>query len=57
MAQFVRELFGEQVAEGFDGYLEVGSANDGIITMGIMQSGGILTSIPTQSTGMISQGM
>ncbi len=56
-AKFVRELFGSQVPARFDGYLEVTSTSEGIVTMAIMVSQGVLTAIPTHHAGAMTQGM
>lgn len=54
-AKFVRELFGSQVPANFDGYMEVSSTSEGIVTMAIMVSQGVLTAIPTHHAGAMTQ--
>ena len=53
-ARFVRELFGTAVPADFDGYMEVSSDSEGIVTMGIIVTQGVLTAIPTLHMGRMS---
>jgi hypothetical protein len=50
-ARFIDELFAGAIPRTFQGSLEVVAQNDGIVTMGLILSQGILTSIPTHHYG------
>ena len=56
IAQFVRERF-PGLPPGFLGFLEVITNSDGIVTMGLLEGQGVLTSIPTMHYGRISATM
>jgi hypothetical protein len=53
-ATFIHELFPAVLPDDFQGLLEVSSSNEGIATMGLLVSHGILTSIPMMHYGQIS---
>ncbi|MFH1573231.1 MAG: hypothetical protein ABIG68_04570 [Acidobacteriota bacterium] len=50
MARYIHELF-PAIPDGFGGFLEVRSADEGVVTMGILESNGILTAVPTMHYG------
>ncbi len=54
MAKFINQLFSVTVPSNFQGYLEVDASDDGIVTMGLLVSQGIMTSIPMAHYGHIS---
>lgn len=49
-ARFVDELFTE-VPNGFRGVLEIRGASQGVVSMGLLQSGSVLTSLPVHHYG------
>ncbi len=53
-AKFIHEMFSSVLTPNFQGFLEVDSSADGIVTMGLLVSQGILTSIPMQHYGHIT---
>jgi hypothetical protein len=53
-ARFVNELFSAELPSNFQGVLEVSSSDEGIVTMGLLVSQGVLTSVPTIHYGQIS---
>ncbi len=54
-AQFIGELFGNSVPADFQGYLQVITQQEGVVTMGLLVTGNVLTSIPSQHFGGFSQ--
>ncbi len=51
-AQFVDELFSEiDFSTGFRGMLEIQTDDEGIVSMGLLMSDGVLTSLPTHHYG------
>lgn len=46
VAKFIHELFSVTLPSDYRGFLEVDSNNEGIVTMGLLVSQGIMTSIP-----------
>jgi len=56
MAIFVHQLF-DGIPAGFRGFLEVEADRDGVVMMGLLESQGILTSIPTMHYGGFSRMM
>jgi hypothetical protein len=53
VAKFINELFPSGLPANFQGYLEIDSGGEGIVTMGLLISQGILTSIPMRHYGQI----
>lgn len=53
-AKFVHELFSSVLTPNFQGFLEVDSSADGIVTMGLLISQGIMTSVPMEHYGQIT---
>lgn len=56
VARFLKELFGQQLPEPFQGTLEVVSDEDGVVTLGLLSNQGLLTSIPTRHFGQWVRG-
>lgn len=54
-AQFVDELFAESVPAGFQGYLQVVTQQEGVVSLGLLMTDNVLTSIPTHHFGGFSQ--
>jgi len=52
-ARFIHELFPAVLPSNFQGFLEVDSNDEGIVTMGLLVSQGILTSVPMAHYGQI----
>jgi len=52
-ARFIHELFPTTPPADFQGFLEVSSSDEGIVTMGLLVSQGILTSVPMTHYGQI----
>jgi hypothetical protein len=53
-AKFLNELFSTKIPTDFQGVLEVSSGDDGIVTMGLLVSQGIMTSVPMMLYGQVS---
>ncbi len=53
-ARFIHELFPTVLPSDFRGFLEVDSSEEGVVTMGLLVSQGILTSVPTTHYGQIT---
>ena len=53
VAKFVNELFSSSLPADFQGFLEVSSSDEGIVTMGLLVSHGILTSVPMRHYGQV----
>ena len=53
-AKFVHELFSSVLPADFKGFLEVSSSDEGIVTMGLLVSQGIMTSVPMAHYGQIT---
>ncbi|MBI4445257.1 MAG: hypothetical protein HY645_05045 [Acidobacteria bacterium] len=51
-ARFIDELFRGWVPFGFHGFLEVVSPAEGVVTLGLLMSEGVLTSVPTHHHGI-----
>ena len=52
-AQFVFQMFAGLPAD-FQGFLQIQTSDEGVVTMGLLMSGGIMTSIPTMHFGPVS---
>ncbi len=57
MASFIDQIFGSSVPMNFQGFMEADAGGEGIVTMGLLVSQGILTSIPGQHSGQITSVM
>jgi len=53
-AQFVEALF-PSIPDGFTGTLELSTATEGVISMGLLQTGLVTTSLPSRHYGAWSQ--
>jgi ribosomal protein L5 len=53
IARFVEELF--NLTKDFEGVLEITTTDNGVISMGLIQTGLVTTSIPTHHYGNWSQ--
>lgn len=53
MARFIDEaqLFGNVITGTFHGFVQIDTSSEGIVALGLLMSGGIMTSIPTQHHG------
>jgi hypothetical protein len=56
IARFIDEaqLFGGMVTGPFHGFVQIDASNDGVFAMGMLLTGEIITSIPTQHHGPFS---
>jgi hypothetical protein len=56
IARFIDDpqLFGGSISGSFRGFVEIDTASEGIVALGLLTTGGILTSIPTQHHGSFS---
>ncbi len=54
VAKFISQLFPSQIPADFQGFLEVTSSDEGIVTMGLLVSNGIMTSVPMMHYGRIT---
>jgi hypothetical protein len=56
IARFIDEadLFGGLFTEPFHGFVQIDSSNEGVVALGVLMTGGIMTSIPTQHHGPFS---
>ncbi len=52
-AKFIHEIFSKVLPADFKGFLEISTADEGVVTMGLLISQGILTSIPMAHYGRI----
>jgi hypothetical protein len=53
-ARFIHQLFSSILPANFQGYLEVSSSEEGIVTMGLLVSQGIMTSVPMSHYGQVT---
>ena len=53
-ARFIHELFSSVLPADFQGFLEVSSSDEGIVTMGLLMSQGIMTSVPMAHYGQVT---
>ncbi len=53
MAQFVFQMFTGLPAD-FQGYLQIQTSNEGVVTMGMLMTGGIMTSVPMLHFGVVT---
>ena len=56
-ASFINQIFGNSVPSRLQGSMEVDASDEGIVTLGLLVSQGILTSIPTMHYGQITSRM
>ncbi len=54
IAKFSTELFGNALPSGMPGFMQISTNNDGVVTMGLLMSQGIMTSIPVMHYGQIT---
>jgi len=56
IARFIDEsqLFGNLITGTFHGYVQMDSSSEGIVALGLLMTGGVMTSIPTQHHGPFS---
>jgi hypothetical protein len=56
MARFIDEaqLFGGMVTSPFHGFVQIDTSSEGVVAMGMLFTGGIMTSIPTPHHGPVS---
>jgi hypothetical protein len=56
IARFIDDpqLFGGFISGSFRGFVEIDTSSDGIVALGLLMTGGIMTSIPTQHHGAFS---
>ena len=56
IGQFIDEarLFGGMFTAPFSGFVQIDSSNEGVVTLGVLLAGGIMTSMPTQHYGPVT---
>ncbi len=56
MAHFIDdpEFFGSAITEPFRGTVQIDTSGEGMVALGLLMAGGVLTSIPTQHHGLFS---
>ncbi len=56
IARFVDEdsLFGSAIPGAFHGFIQIDASGEGVVTLGLLMTGGIMTTIPTQHHGAFS---
>ncbi len=54
IAKFINEIFSSVLPADFNGFIEVSSSDEGIVSMGLLVSQGILTSVPMTHYGQIT---
>ena len=56
MARFVDEaqLFGSAITGNFRGFVQMDTSSEGVVALGLLMTGGVMTSIPTQHHGPVT---
>lgn len=56
IARFIDEaqLFGDALTAPFRGFVEIDTSSEGVVAMGLLTTGGIMTPIPTHHYGLVS---
>jgi hypothetical protein len=56
MARFIddAQLFGSAVTGTFHGFVQMDTSSEGVVSLGLLMTGGVMTSIPTQHHGPVT---
>ena len=54
IAKFSTELFGNALPSGTLGFMEISTNDEGVVALGLLESHGIMTSIPVMHYGQIT---
>ncbi len=54
IAKFAAQLFGSAMPSGTQGIMEISTADEGVVALGLLESQGIMTSVPVMHYGQIT---